>query len=132
MEQSCHALCHLWGPSQIIMHAGSSTLLSATLQRGMPASLLMGCSSARLRAPLPSADSCSAALVGPVATCLAAGSPCIVANLWDVTDRDIDRFTAAFLSKCASSVTACQICTRALQLEHWQQLVCSAESLGSM
>jgi separase len=29
---------------------------------------------------------------------LLAGSPCVVANLWDVTDRDIDRFSIALLS----------------------------------
>ena len=32
---------------------------------------------------------------GPVPDC--AGCPAAVANLWDVTDRDIDRFSAALL-----------------------------------
>lgn len=31
--------------------------------------------------------------------CLCAGCPAVVANLWDVTDRDIDRFCEALLSR---------------------------------
>jgi len=30
---------------------------------------------------------------------LCAGAPCIVSNLWDVTDRDIDRFFLHFMEK---------------------------------
>ncbi len=29
--------------------------------------------------------------------CFVCFSPCVVGNLWDVTDRDIDRFTEEFL-----------------------------------
>ncbi|CAM9665021.1 unnamed protein product, partial [Laminaria digitata] len=53
--------------------------------------VLMGCSSGRLKGygdfePL-----------GMVSSYLAAGSPAVVANLWDVTDRDIDRYSVALL-----------------------------------
>ena len=37
-------------------------------------------------------------------TCLWRGfSPCIIANLWDVTDADIDRFTDKLLKSWLSS-----------------------------
>ena len=92
-------------------------MLSAeTLRRGVPTSLLMGCSSARLKAPhavtnvgAPTRPAGAAAVAGPLAACLAAGSPCVVANLWDVTDRDIDRFTAALLQQCAPRTCERQI-----------------------
>lgn len=53
--------------------------------------VLMGCSSGRLKGygdfePL-----------GMVSSYLAGGSPAVVANLWDVTDRDIDRYSVALL-----------------------------------
>jgi separase len=34
---------------------------------------------------------------GTVLAYILAGCPCIVGNLWDVTDRDIDRLTEEFL-----------------------------------
>jgi len=49
--------------------------------------LLMGCSSGLLK-PMGSYQPTGMAL-----KYLLAGCPTIVANLWDVTDRDIDRFT---------------------------------------
>ncbi|KAK9798929.1 hypothetical protein WJX73_002780 [Symbiochloris irregularis] len=51
------------------------------------AGLLMGCSSGRLH----KSGTCEAA--GPALAYLLAGAPATVANLWDVTDRDIDRFS---------------------------------------
>ncbi|RDD39508.1 Separin [Trichoplax sp. H2] len=49
--------------------------------------LLMGCSSGKLKVSgLLEAN-------GMAMTYLLAGCPCIVANMWDVTDKDIDRFT---------------------------------------
>lgn len=56
-----------------------------------PVAILMGCSSGRMKGygdfePL-----------GMVSSYLAGGSPAVVANLWDVTDRDIDRFSVALL-----------------------------------
>ena len=55
------------------------------------AGLLMGCSSGALapRGSFPPA--------APALAYLLAGAPAAVANLWDVTDKDIDRFSAALL-----------------------------------
>ena len=36
---------------------------------------------------------------GVVTSYLNAGAPCVVGNLWDVSDRDIDRFTIELLEK---------------------------------
>ncbi|KAJ4962506.1 hypothetical protein NE237_022445 [Protea cynaroides] len=55
------------------------------------ATLLMGCSSGSL-----SLMGCYAPEGAPISYLLA-GSPVIVANLWDVTDKDIDRFGKAML-----------------------------------
>lgn len=55
--------------------------------RSCPVSVLMGCSSGMLR------QSGEFGPWGSALSYLMAGSPCVVANLWDVTDRDIDRFT---------------------------------------
>ncbi len=55
--------------------------------RSCPVSVLMGCSSGMLR------QSGEFGPWGPALSYLMAGSPCVVANLWDVSDRDIDRFT---------------------------------------
>ncbi|KAI0233075.1 separin protein [Massospora cicadina] len=49
--------------------------------------LLLGCSSGALR---PDGDFDPS---GDVVSYLMAGSPAILANLWDVTDKDLDRFT---------------------------------------
>jgi hypothetical protein len=51
----------------------------------------------RLRRPIPR----------PACSCAHAGCPAVVANLWDVTDRDIDRFGLALL-RAWRSVTAQQ------------------------
>lgn len=53
--------------------------------------LLMGCSSGKLRG-----SGCFEP-AGMAHAYLNAGSPAVVANLWDVTDRDIDRFSVALL-----------------------------------
>ncbi|XP_031277684.1 separase [Pistacia vera] len=55
------------------------------------ATLLMGCSSGSL-----SLNGCYAPSGTPLSY-LQAGSPVIFANLWDVTDKDIDRFAKAML-----------------------------------
>ena len=47
----------------------------------------MGCSSGKLHS---AGDFDS---YGTVLNYLMGGSPCVVANLWDVTDKDIDRFS---------------------------------------
>ncbi|XP_038076615.1 uncharacterized protein LOC119744640 [Patiria miniata] len=54
-------------------------------------SLLIGCSSGRLHATGNQEAS------GMVLNYLVAECPCLVANLWDVTDRDIDRFLEQLL-----------------------------------
>ncbi|KAF8065905.1 SF3B4 [Scenedesmus sp. PABB004] len=59
------------------------------------AALLMGCSSGRLR------QQGLYEPAGPIWGYLTAGCPAAVANLWDVTDRDIDRFAQSVLSQWA-------------------------------
>ncbi|KAJ2907210.1 hypothetical protein MKZ38_006504 [Zalerion maritima] len=57
------------------------------IQKGVKSvALLMGCSS------VATTYNGHFELGGPVWNLLAAGSPCVVGALWDVTDRDIDRF----------------------------------------
>jgi Peptidase family C50 len=55
------------------------------------AAVIMGCSSGRLKS-----SGCFEP-AGMVSGYLVAGSPAVVANLWDVTDRDIDRYCLALL-----------------------------------
>lgn len=54
-------------------------------------SFLFGCSSGRL------GEQGAFEPRGPVLSYLLAGSPVVVANLWDVTDKDIDRFSKDYL-----------------------------------
>jgi separase len=64
------------------------------LERGKPCRammLLMGCSSGELL------DDGDMDPFGVPYYCLGAGSGCVVANLWNVTDRDIDRFLMELL-----------------------------------
>ncbi|KAM3554694.1 hypothetical protein MY1884_005995 [Beauveria asiatica] len=56
------------------------------LDKCKPASFLMGCSSAALT------EAGEFECYGPVWNYLMAGCPAVVGTLWDVTDRDIDRF----------------------------------------
>ena len=58
-----------------------------------PPSLLMGCSSGRLVARGAAGEP-----DGLVLALLTAGCPSVVGALWDVTDKDIDRFTQALLA----------------------------------
>ena len=58
--------------------------------------ILMGCSSGRLASASTKKETTGEPFlyyepVGLVCSYLTAGSPCVVGNLWDVTDRDIDR-----------------------------------------
>jgi Peptidase family C50 len=62
----------------------------AALQK-CAAAVIMGCSSGRLKS-----SGCFEP-AGMVSGYLVAGSPAVVANLWDVTDRDIDRYCLALL-----------------------------------
>uniref|UniRef100_A0A2R5LD27 separase n=2 Tax=Ornithodoros turicata TaxID=34597 RepID=A0A2R5LD27_9ACAR len=54
--------------------------------------ILMGCGSGRLKVFGSRIEP-----VGVVLQYWLGGSPCVVANLWEVTDRDIDRFTEELL-----------------------------------
>lgn len=56
------------------------------LDKCKPATFLMGCSSAALT------DAGEFECYGPVWNYMMAGCPAVVGTLWDVTDRDIDRF----------------------------------------
>lgn len=63
------------------------------LERCRAAVLLMGCSSASL------VDSGEFESSGPVWNYMMAGAPAVVGTLWDVTDRDIDRYAARVLEE---------------------------------
>lgn len=63
------------------------------LARCRAAVLLMGCSSAALTCPGDFEPA------GPVWNYMLAGAPAVVGTLWDVTDRDIDRFAASLLER---------------------------------
>ncbi|KAI2630901.1 peptidase family C50-domain-containing protein [Hypoxylon sp. NC1633] len=74
-------------------HGSGAQYVRGRTIRGMPkcraVALLMGCSSASL------ADVGRFECHGPVWNYMLAGCPAVVGTLWDVTDRDIDRFAAA-------------------------------------
>lgn len=55
--------------------------------------LLMGCSSAKLN------DAGEFEVYGPAWNYMMAGCPAVVGTLWDVTDRDIDRFAGRMLEE---------------------------------
>jgi len=90
--------------------------------------ILMGCSSGGLISPncqkgnSVSGDQMHFEPDGTALSYLCAGAPCVVGNLWDVTDRDIDRYSVSLLegiyqakeptnlAKCAmSSRGACKL-----------------------
>ncbi|KAG1342225.1 putative Separase [Cocos nucifera] len=74
-------------------------------------SLLMGCSSGSLVH-----NGCYAPQGVPISY-LFAGSPAVIANLWDVTDKDIDRFGKAILDSWLQEESAAlDNCTRCDQL----------------
>lgn len=81
-------------------HGGGEEYVSPRKFKGsegrqyLPVSILMGCSSGRLNRYTGDAESS-----GTVFDYLTAGAPAVVANLWDVSDRDIDRLTLAFLTE---------------------------------
>jgi separase len=68
--------------------------------------ILMGCSSGKLvsvnRKESKTTDKVTMFYEpeGIALSYLCAGAPCVVGNLWDVTDRDIDRYNSFFLSSC--------------------------------
>ncbi|KAI9168233.1 separin protein [Blastocladiella emersonii ATCC 22665] len=89
------ALCR---PKQLVEHLLSRNSLTRDDRGRAPvAAILMGCSSGKLDAP---------GVFDPIGTPVyyliamaASRGGCVVANLWDVTDRDIDRFTVSMLRR---------------------------------
>ncbi|XP_066521255.1 separin isoform X2 [Hoplias malabaricus] len=79
--------------------AGARFLDSQRVLKGpvRAVALLFGCSSAAL-----SVQGCLEG-TGIILSYLIAGCPLVLGNLWDVTDRDIDRFTSALLQSWISS-----------------------------
>jgi separase len=74
--------------------------------------ILMGCSSGKL-VSVNRKDSKTTDKVtmfyepeGIALSYLCAGAPCVVGNLWDVTDRDIDRYVSFHLSTLASFIVS--------------------------
>lgn len=63
--------------------------------------ILMGCSSGMLMSPNcqkgNTGDQMHFEPDGTALSYLCAGAPCVVGNLWDVTDRDIDRYSISLL-----------------------------------
>lgn len=75
-------------------HGGGEQYISGTTLRSLPrcaVTMLWGCSSGILR------DQGDLDRTGTPNDYVLAGSPCLVANLWDVTDKDCDRLTAAVM-----------------------------------
>lgn len=70
----------------------SKSALAETSSR-VPPALLMGCSSGRL---VP-AGGLAMEPDGPALAFLLAGAPAVVGALWDVTDKDLDRYTKGLL-----------------------------------
>lgn len=68
------------------------------------ATLLMGCSSGSMSFTGHYAPQ------GAPLSYILAGSPAIIANLWDVTDKDIDRFAKVMLDAWLQEESACMDC----------------------
>lgn len=75
--------------------SGSQYIRSKTVQKleRCAVALLMGCSSGKLN------ESGEFELYGTPMNYMYAGCPAVVATLWDVTDKDIDRFSETMLQK---------------------------------
>jgi len=78
---------------------------SSASRSGKSSVILMGCSSGRIIS-VNRKDTRSVEQLpiyyepeGIALSYLSAGAPCVVGNLWDVTDRDIDRFSLAMLEE---------------------------------
>lgn len=77
-------------------HGGGEKYIRATSikkRRKTAAALLLGCSSGKL--DCPGLFDCS----GTAYNYLIGGSPSVLATLWDVTDKDIDRFTSSLIEE---------------------------------
>jgi Peptidase family C50 len=105
------ALCQKSSLLLYFGHGGGERIMTkeqlASLGRrpnGIQASVvLMGCSSGELKSPNQDSSSCCPRSIhfepdGLILRYLLYGAPCVVGNLWDVTDRDIDIFTQSMLN----------------------------------
>jgi separase len=90
------------------------------------AALLMGCSSGTLRC-----KGCYAPQGAPLSY-LSAGSPAVIANLWDVSDKDIDRFSKALLgSWLQENFVAAKNCSKCCQLtREFESMTIAVEGNG--
>lgn len=85
-------------------HGGGEQYLPLSRLRSLnscASSLLMGCSSGRLKWNNRGAYEAS----GVILAYMLAGCPAVVGNLWDVTDKDIDRYCQELISKILSSTS---------------------------
>ncbi|KAI3404679.2 ESP1 [Candida oxycetoniae] len=64
-----------------------TSLLKSSMEKSLPSTFLIGCSSGEIQ------DNGRFEPSGSILSWLNCGSPLILANLWDVTDKDIDAFT---------------------------------------
>ncbi|KAI9473965.1 MAG: peptidase family C50-domain-containing protein [Benjaminiella poitrasii] len=95
MELECRRALESYDVYMYFGHSAGQAFMRGTTVRQMPkcaVSLLMGCSSGVLE------SNGQFESYGYVLNYLLAGSPAVVANLWDVTDRSIDRLTKHMLN----------------------------------
>uniref|UniRef100_J3LHH6 separase n=1 Tax=Oryza brachyantha TaxID=4533 RepID=J3LHH6_ORYBR len=90
------------------------------------AALLMGCSSGTLHCKGGYAPQ------GAPLSYLFAGSPAVIANLWDVSDKDIDRFSKALLdSWLQENLMAAKNCSKCCRLtQEFESMTIAAEDNG--
>ena len=85
-------------------HGGGEQYLPSSRLRSLEScasSLLMGCSSGKLKRNNGGVFEAS----GVILAYTLAGCPAVVGNLWDVTDKDIDRYCHEMISKMISSAS---------------------------
>ena len=107
------------GGGQQFCGRGKLEALARHGQRALSSVILMGCGSGRLESINTKNSKSTSKLPihyepeGVALSYLLAGSPCVVGNLWDVTDRDIDRYSVQLLqsiydnSKGDTSIAQC-------------------------
>ena len=91
------------GGGQQFCGRGKLDSLAQHEQQNLSSVILMGCGSGRLESVNTKHSKSTSKLPihyepeGVAMSYLLAGSPCVVGNLWDVTDRDIDRYSMHLL-----------------------------------
>lgn len=92
------------GGESLLSRSGIASLSSGESNTTRSSVILMGCSSGRLESVNRRNSKTTSQLPihyepeGIALSYLLAGAPCVVGNLWDVTDGDIDRYTESLLS----------------------------------